>query len=234
MTQAELYIEKYKTLEKVVRDTYGLNYADSISYFLAQQAKFNKYKDDIKYCQDVRNWLQHNKKINSQFAISPNDAILQFIDSLILKIKTRPKCIDVAIKIDSVYTETLRGNVKSTIVEMRKHLFTHIPIIRDGAVIGVFDENSIFNYLAAEQIICIDDDLTFGEIQNYIQLDDREMESFEFISCNMYLDELQEYFEKAFKKRKRIGMVFLTSDAKRTSPLQGIITAWDILAADSE
>ena len=98
MTQAELYIEKYKTLEKVVRDTYGLNYADSISYFLARQDGFSKYKEDIRYCQDVRNWLQHNKKVNGQFAITPNDAMLQFIDALIVKVQNRPRSIDAAVK----------------------------------------------------------------------------------------------------------------------------------------
>ena len=208
MTQADLFIEKYKQLEKVVRETYGIKHEESISYCLTHQGKFQKYKDDIRYCQDVRNWLQHNRKINSEFAISPNEAVIQFIESLIQRIQNRPRCIDIAIKIDSVYTETLSGSVKNTILKMREHLYTHIPIVADNVVIGVFDENSIFNYLATEQIIGIDDPLTFNDIRNYLRLDDREMEDFEFVSCNMYLDELEDKFETSFRKGKRIGMVF--------------------------
>lgn len=234
MTQAELYIEKYKTLEKVVRDTYGLNYADSISFFLSRQDGFSKYKEDIRYCQEVRNWLQHSKKVNGQFAITPNDAVLQFIDALIAKVRNRPRCIDAAVKIESVYTETLDGKVKNTIAEMRKRQFAHIPIVRGGVVIGVFDENSVFNYLAEEQQVRIDEELTFGEIEKYTRLDNREMEIFTFAPCHTYLDELEERFEKAFHQGKRIGMAFLTADGQRTSPLKGIITAWDIIAADTE
>ncbi len=233
MTQAELYIEKYKTLEKVVRDTYGLNYADSISYFLSRQDGFGKYKEDIRYCQEVRNWLQHNKKVNGQFAITPNDAVLRFIDALIVKVQNRPRCIDAAVKIESVYTETLEGSVKNTIAEMRRRRFAHIPIVRGGVVIGVFDENSVFNYLAEEHQVRIDEELTFGEIEKYTRLDNREMEIFTFAPCHTYLDELEERFEKAFHQGKRIGMAFLTADGQRTSPLMGIITAWDIIAADT-
>ena len=233
MTQAELYIEKYKTLEKVVRDTYGLNYSDSISYFLSRQDGFGKYKEDIRYCQEVRNWLQHNKKVNGQFAITPNDAMLQFIDALIVKVQNRPRCIDAAVRIGSVYTETLNGRVKTTIAQMREHRFSHIPIVRGGAVIGVFDENAVFNYLAEENRVSIDGELTFGEIEKYIRLDNREMEIFEFAPCHMYLDELEERFEQAFRQGKRIGMAFLTADGQRTSPLKGIVTAWDIIAADT-
>ena len=49
MNNTDIYIEKYKELEKAVRNAYGLNKQDSISYYLTNQPRFSRYKDDIQY-----------------------------------------------------------------------------------------------------------------------------------------------------------------------------------------
>ena len=51
MTNAEIFIEKYKQLEEVVRSTYNLKNSDSISFYLSNQNIYQRYGDEIKYCQ---------------------------------------------------------------------------------------------------------------------------------------------------------------------------------------
>lgn len=114
---------------------------------------------------------------------------------------------------------------------MQQKLFTHVPILQNGIVTGVFDENSIFNYLAKEEIVDIDDHLTFQDIRPFLSLDKREMEEFIFIEKNCYVDELEEKIEQAFLKNKRIGLAFITENGKPTQKLQGIITPWDIISS---
>ena len=72
MTNSEIFLEKYKQLEETVRSTYNLRNEDSISYYLSRQSKYKRYADDIRYCQDVRNFLSHKKKINNSFANTSN------------------------------------------------------------------------------------------------------------------------------------------------------------------
>ena len=182
----------------------------------------------------MRNWLQHKEKVNSEFAITPNEAVIRFIDDLIHRVESRSKCKDIYVPFKDVYAQTMQGSVRDSILEMRRHLYTHIPIIENETVVGVFDENSIFNYLAEEEIIAIDEALTFADIIKYIQLEDREMETFEFVNENTYVDILEQHFEKAFQNGKRLGMVFINSDGKKESPLHGIITPWDILGINLE
>lgn len=229
MSNADKYIEKYKLLEEIVRSTYNLKDEDSISYYLRNQASFKEFNDDIKYCQDVRNLLSHKKKLNNNFAVEPNDQMLIFIDRLIEKIKNLPKCKDIQIKKSCVFWQSLDGPVKQTMKLMSEKMYTHVPILENDRVIGVFDENSIFNYLAAEEIIEINESLTFQDIQQYLSLDDREMESFLFFKPTAYVEELKDKIEVEFKKGKRIGIVFITNNGKRSEPLQGIITPWDII-----
>lgn len=231
MTNADIFIDKYKQLEEVVRSTYHLQDKDSISYYLSGQDKYKKFKDDIKYCQDVRNLLSHKKKLNNNFAVEPSQQMIEFIDNLIIRIKNRVRCNDIQIKFSDIYWENLDGNVKATMRKMLENTYTHIPILNDDAiVIGVFDENSVFNYLASEEIVEIDDKLSFKDIEQYISLSGREMEEFIFTKPGRYVEELGNDIEKRFNAGRRVGIAFVTQNGKPTERLQGIITPWDIIA----
>ena len=231
MTNAEIFIEKYKQLEEVVRSTYNLRNSDSISFYLSNQNIYQRYRDEIRYCQEVRNLLSHKKKIGNEFAVEPSQQMLDFIDNLIKKIRKRTKCFEVQINESQVCWKSMNDSVKDTIKEMSDKLYTHIPILEDGKVIGVFDENSIFNYLSKQEIIMIEENTTFNDIKEYIGLYDREMEEFIFFSSQSYLEELEKEFEKSYKRGKRIGIAFMTQNGKSCEKLQGIITPWDMIAS---
>lgn len=232
MSNVEAFIDKYKQLEEVVRSTYGLNNNDSISHYLSKENKFQRYRNEISYCQEVRNLIQHKQKFGDGFAVLPSQQMLNFIDRLIAQIKNRPKCYDVQIKIKEVYWQTINGRVKEMMGVMREKVYTHVPILDNGKVIGVFDENSIFNYLADEEIIAIEDGLTVNDMKKYISLEGRDMEEFIFYSATNYVEELEAEFDNSFRQGKRVGVAFITSTGKAHEDLQGIITPWDILGAN--
>lgn len=225
-----MFLERYKELEEVVRSTFNLKYEDSISYYLGSENKFKRYANDVRYCQEVRNLLSHKKKIDDTFAVEPTEQMIKFITQLIELIRNRARCSDIQIGISQVYWQPLCGSVKATMKEMRRKVFTHIPILEEGVVIGVFDENSVFSYLADEEIIEIDDNLTFNAIRKYLSVNGRDMEEFIFYKASGYVENLEIEFERAFKRGKRIGIVFLTQSGKPNEKLQGIITPWDIIA----
>lgn len=195
MNNADIFLDKYKQLEEVVKSTYKLNgkdNQDSVARYLENQNRFKAFKDEIEYCREVRNLLAHKKKINNDFAVVPSERMIEFIDTLIEKVRSRTKCLSIAIDLPHVFWQDLNGNVKDTMKMMQQKLYTHVPILENGVVVGVFDENSVFNYLADEEIVCVDDNLTFEDIKSFLSLADREMEEFIFIGRNCYVDELEE------------------------------------------
>ena len=118
---------------------------------------------------------------------------------------------------------------------MRQRTYTLVPILDDKQhVIGVFDENSIFDYLAGEGIIDVDEDLQFRSIQKYLSVSAREMEEFLFLRPSAYLEDMEALIDQAFNKFTRVGMAFLTQDGKKASPLFGIVTPWDIHRLQSD
>ncbi len=232
MNRTDLFLDKYKQLEEAVRSAYNLDDRDSISYCLSNQAKFRNHKEDIRYCQDVRNLLSHKKKINGNYAVEPSQAMIDFISALIRKVENRPRCCDILIRFKEVFWQPLNGNVKETIRVMRQRQFTQVPILKNGIVAGVFDENSVFNYMAHSEKNCVADDLTFNDIKEHISLENREMQQFVFFRNKGYVDELENEFEKAFRQGKRIGVAFITANGKADEKLLGIITPWDIIAVE--
>lgn len=232
MSNSQRYIEKYKELEAIVRSTYGISESDSISKFLKSKNEFRRFADQISYCQQVRNFMQHERKIDNKFSIEPSDAMISFIDTLIEKIKNRLQCKDISIKFKNVEWRCLSDLVKEAIHVMREKLFTHIPIIEDGLLVGVFDENSLFNYIADNEIVDIDDRLKFSDIKEYLSISDREMEDFIFVKGTMYVDELEKTIQSYFNRHKRIGVAFVTNNGRSDESIQGIITPWDIISAD--
>lgn len=234
MNNTDIFLDKYKQLEEVVKSTYNPNGKDdqnSVARYLEKQNRFKAFKDEIEYCREVRNLLAHKKKINNDFAVVPSARMIEFIDTLIEKVRSRTKCMSIAIDLPHVFWQDLNGNVKDTMKMMQQKLYTHVPILENGVVVGVFDENSVFNYLADEEIVCVDDNLTFKDIKSFLSLADREMEEFIFIGRNCYVDELEEKIEQAFHRGKRIGLAFITENGKATQKIQGIITPWDIISA---
>ena len=232
MNNADIYIEKYKQLEKAVRDTYHLKQGDSISRFLCSHEKYAKLADDIRYCQEVRNWLQHESKVNSEFAILPSDEMLRFIDDLIEKVNSPLRCGDIFVKYEKIFWRNMQASVRDTVRTMRQRGFSHVPVLKNGMVVGVFDENSVFNYLADNGSVSLDGNLKLTDIEKYLSLDGRKTERFLFVKTATCVEDLEEKIQHESKRGNRVVMAFVTATGKQNSQLRGIVTPWDIINAD--
>ena len=108
--------------------------------------------------------------------------------------------------------------------------YTHVPILEDGIVRGVFSENTLLSYLYGEEIVCIDDETTFSSLAELLPVDAHASESFRFVPRTITLAEVAEMFTVAMRRADRIGMVFITHSGKPSEKVLGIITAWDVAA----
>ncbi len=229
MNNTEIFIEKYKEFEKTVQVSFGVSTSDSASFAVKNKPGFNKYKSDIEYCAGVRNLIQHREKVNNSFAVEPNAAMIMFLEDLINRIKNRKKCIDICVNINKVFSCSKGSVVIDLMREMNAKCFTHVPVLENGLVTGVFDENALFKYASEEEIIAIDQDLIIDNIFKYVSPLEREMEEFIFVKRDMYVDDLQEIVLENTRKGKRIGAAFVTANGKRNEKILGLITPWDMI-----
>ncbi|MBR4292219.1 MAG: CBS domain-containing protein [Clostridia bacterium] len=233
MDNSEMFLEKYKNLEKAVRSAYGLKRGESISRYLAEKTKYKKFEDEIRYCQEVRNFLVHEKKISNEFALEPSDAMINFIEELTKSIVNLPKCHHIQVKFKNIYWRKMSDSVAETVAVMKEKAYTDVPVLDDnGVVIGVFNENSVFCCIAEGKDVAKDNGLTLFDIKEHLSVTDRETESFVFVRPSLYVWELEDMIEREFEKGSRIGIAFVTASGRADEKLQGIITPWDVIKAN--
>lgn len=224
-------MEAYKRLEADVRFVFHLKEEQSIVTPLKNSHQYMRFGDKIQSCANLRNYYQHTEKLNNVFAAEPMDEAIEFIKMLDELVRNRQRCKDICVRVKDVYWQRPMDSVRSAMHVMKAKMFTHVPILQNGIVTGIFDENSLFTYISEsnEEIFELDDKLTFADIEPHCQINNREMEIFEFVSMNRYVDDVITLFEKRFSCNKRLGLVLLTQSGKSTEPLQGILTPWDVI-----
>jgi CBS domain-containing protein len=117
---------------------------------------------------------------------------------------------------------------------MDKNTFTHVPIIQNDKMVGIFSENTLLSYLVDSGETIITKDMTISDLRQFLPLSAHRGEVFAFLPRKVLLAQVYEEFNKAIKKRERIGMLFITEHGREEEKLLGIITAWDLATPESE
>ena len=231
-SKTELLLDKYKKLEAIASAQYNLNNSESAVNFLERRSECRAIKSELAYCREVRNLLTHNPKVRNRYAVEPSDEMIALLDQTIECIKNPQKAKHIWVPRDKVLCRTMEDYVRPAMVEMNEHVYTHIPIMRDGVVVGVFSENTLLSYLIDDEIISIDNDVKFSDIVKYLPLDQHRAESFRFVGQETLVSEIEDIFADSVKKSDRIGLIFVTNSGKKTEKLLGIISAWDVAGID--
>lgn len=235
MTNADEYIQKFKELEAIVKETFGLNDWDSVTNFLSKRDEYRPFREEIKYCQEVRNLLQHKQKIGNEYPIQPTREMISFLERTIDSLKNRKKCSEIMVPAGRIFSRKITDTVYETVLKMRESSFGHIPVLySNGTVAGVFSSFSFFNIMADQKGAALPKMLTFEQAKEYILLDYHKTEVYGFVKGSLYVDELKELFEKTYSGGKRLSMVFVTSNGKKEGKLLGIISPWDVLGKENK
>lgn len=233
MSNAEEFIDKYKLFESAVRSTYGLANEESIRNFLCRQPEFSRYQAEIVCCQETRNLLQHQPIIRGEFPIDPSPKLIEALDDLMAKVLNRKTCGEICVKANEVFSAQLNDSVKAAMAAMRLSRYSCVPVVDDdNRVIGIFNEGSIFDYLADNEIVELNGDLNFEDLEEYIDLEGREGVFNLFVSHDYPVDKLLNRIDNAANAMDRFQVAIVTNNGKTTEPMQGIVTPWDVIAAD--
>lgn len=229
MSNRKDFLDKYRELEDLARDLYRLDKKESFIRELINDPSFASLKPKLLYIQDVRNLLSHRPKLKEEFLVHPSIPMLQLVDEILERLRNPALCMDYAIRIQNVFACSIDDLIRPAMQTMKEKNFTHVPILEKGIIKGVFSENTLFSYVLEEEIIGIEENSTFREIEPYLAIDSHMTEAFRFLPRNANVFEAIQLFEEALKKTQRIGMIFLTETGKETEKLLAIITPWDLL-----
>ena len=229
MNKTEFFTEKYRELEEVGKITFNLPEDGTVIARLEMMPEFRHVKARLSYCRQVRALLNHERKFEKEFLVTPSDPMIDLLCQLVDRINKIPMCKDHCIPVKSVYTCSFDDYVVPAMNAMKEHNYTHVPLLDNGVVLGVFSENTLFSYVLDNEIVSVDRETRFQDLSTYLPINKHQTEVFRFLPWNAQTFSAKKLFEDALKRFERIGMVFLTQNGKETEKLMGIITPWDIL-----
>lgn len=223
------YLDLYSRLEKAIRDRYSVPANEGALAWLARNDRdYRNIKDELDYCREVRNFLQHNELVNDDYAIIPSEGMVQTMRNILSRVAEIPKAIHICTKTRQLYSVSLQDRIRPAMRTMARNSYTHVPILQDGRVVGVFSENTLVAHMNTDEVVEITEEDTFEKMKGLLPLDKHVGETFRFVSEGLLATEIAEMFLDALKRRERLCMVFVTANGKQREKLLGIITAWDM------
>jgi CBS domain-containing protein len=190
---------------------------------------FNKYKNDLIDFAKLRNALVHNPyRTIAEPIAEPHDNIVELYRNIKNKIINPLLAYDIAVKTKNIYCATLEDNAIEVMKVMSQNTYSHVPVVINNRVIGVFSQYSVFSYLVEKQSVCLDSTVKIGDFEKYIVFENYAGEYFEFVSRDTLVSEIELMFQRRKDNHKRLSVVFVTENGSMHEKLLGIITGWDI------
>lgn len=215
--------------EDLVRIKYKVKDEEGAFYILSNQKEYKKFEKDINLIRKIRNLLSHGEcKVEGKVAIEINENIIEKLKEIISLLENPP--LVASRYITEMFVVDLEEKLEKLIKIMNEKKISHVPVLdKDKKLIGVFSENTIFSKLSEDEIIEIGKEYKVKDYEKYIKLENHSSEYFDFIKRNEELASAQNLFNKSIKKDKKLVMLFVTENGKKTEKILGIITPWDLL-----
>jgi len=229
-TRTDIFLDKYKTLENVVKTEFRLSDKESPMNFIMNNRDYQNIRNQLDLCRETRNLLSHNPKVSGEYAVEPSEKMIELLDKVIAKITMPPRANNIMIKKSDTCYRGMNDSVREAMFEMHEKSFTHIPLLEDDRVVGVFCENTLLSIIIDEERLNIDSNLKFTDIKKYLDIERKEVEVYPFVSQDTPISKISELFKNSPKRKDRTGMVFVTQNGKKSEKLLGIITAWEVAA----
>ncbi len=228
MNNIEEFREIYIEFEDITRNKFNKKLTmDQCLKELKKQRRNPYLREEsfIDFCKALRNINFHEKNDNYYFI---TDDTINRLKRILDEVKHPFLVYDKATK--NIYSNTLNDNVLSAMKEMNKESYTHIPIYDNDnrTLVGVFSENSLFQYVMEDNIINVDETTTFNDIKKCIDLN-LSKEVVKFVSRRQIYDDVVNDFIEEFKNKNKLSCVMVTENGKSNEKVLGIITAWDII-----
>ena len=224
-----IFRELCNKFEDLVRIKYKVKDEEGAFYILSNQKEYKKFEKDINLIRKIRNLLSHGEcKIEGKVAIEINENIIEKLKEIISLLENPP--LVTSRYISEMFVVDLEEKLEKLIKTMNEKKISHVPVLdKDKKLVGVFSENTIFSKLSEDEIIEIGKEYKVKDYEKYIKLENHSSEYFDFIKRNEELTSAQNLFNKSIKKDKKLVMLFVTENGKKTEKILGILTPWDLL-----
>lgn len=234
MTNAEQFLEHYIVIERILRKTYGSK--GQYETFLQLVGKAEKkssliryYANDLREYGELRNAIVHNRTPKENAIIAePHSFVVVRMANIRNNIEQPKKIKDVMTT--GVYTATINDNINLTAKKMYQKIYTHVPIYKEDEFVGVLSESALLRWVGelSSSGNNLDPNRPIKATLHQLDQPGNKFNDYEFIPKGMLILEVRAKFENALLSGRRLGAIFVTKTGKKSEPIEGMVTAWDL------
>lgn len=228
------FLDDFRDLESTLTKLAGAS-SGYTSYAKALQTVYKSKKSPVlqagdnynflKSCGELRNLVTHNNDV-----AYPTQPCYERFHELALRIRFPAKASGIATSGKKLVTAKMDSKVLTIAKLMEEKGLSHVPVLEDGLIIGVFSVTTFFDFYQNHGTLDLNEDTPIEAFKDEIVLTSHTNEDFLFCDENAYVYEFAEKIGKKVKgQKKRIAAVLVTSNGFSTGKLKGIITPTDLL-----
>jgi len=233
----EHLLQLYNEVDAFLRQQYKRDQHADHGYLIQELARSNRivarYQQELRAIARMRNSLVHNPfSALAEPLAEPNILIVNRYKEIRDALLNPHTALSIAIPAQKIYSVEPDARLDDVLKKMNDNIYTHVPIIENGQMVGVFSENTLLSYLADAGEAIITADMTMADFKDYLPLKAHKGEAFAFLPKKALLGDVFDVFNKAIHKHERIGMLFITEHGKDHEKPLGIMTAWDLASPE--
>jgi CBS domain-containing protein len=208
------------------------SFASKTKEFIEKNKRFKFLESNLSYIREVRNLMVHEKIEIDDYPIIPSKDTCNKLIELYSTISKPPRWDSIAVSKNEIYKCTEKDTVSEVINEMSKNTFTHVPVVKGNVFQWLLSESVYMHWLndLVKNGKDFDKDICISDLKKYSE---KVNDTYLFLPNKTDVFAIEEEFENKTREVsrnsfKRLGVIFITKDGKKTQEILGLITAWDL------
>lgn len=230
MSRADDFLEKYKTLEEQLSEkfNYDEKSGSPVMRFITDK-EGKPFREKLNMCREVRNFLSHHAEIDGEPLVEPSEGMIRFLDEVNDYVCRPPLAISYSTLFADILKAGSRNKAITLMKKMQKQGFSHVPVIDNGVLTGVFSIGTFFSYALRHGMEALKDDMLIEDFMELLPPDKHESERFVFLPRTATLFEAKNEFENRAGRSKRLAVIFITDNGSISGRILGMLTPWDVV-----
>ena len=148
-TKVHIFLDMYKQLEDELEDKYrhARRKCSSVVFEFTKDPESAPIRDKLNVCRELRNLLTHNANLGGIPVAEPSGPLVDAMREILDFERKPPLALEFATRGEQVMKASTQQKVLRVMDIMDKNGFSHIPVMNNGAFLGVFSSGVIMRYM---------------------------------------------------------------------------------------
>ncbi len=226
--RAEVFLKLYRVLEGLLEEKYGRASSVVMEYMNHPDSEPVRTKLDL--CRELRNLLTHNAGADGEPVCEPSQQVLDSLYAVIAHVQKPRPAINAATPAESLLTAGMEDPLLPVMRRMTDYGYSHVPVLEDGRVTGVFSASCLLAHLARGGYV--NEQTRMRHLGRYLGLEERASGRYAFLAADASCNDAIAAFEAHSSRNNRLMAIFITQNGNPAEPLLGMLTPWDVLGKE--